>query len=301
MSQGSLQARRPTRVTRDYAPVTMRPAQALPLSSPAWHGAIGGLIENSEHGDLPARLVNALALLAPIEDAAVFVYPGRSRPMYLFDTFDSADAKKGVRNYVDNTYFVNPFYGACLNGLAEGVYRIRDLAPNIHLQSDCRKWYRICWRASEELGYVTESWPEGLQEVDICVRLDPETFVEFGVYRRLAAGGFSDDDIVRLQIALPVVGALLRRYWSVRHGGEARVRALDRRVVDAFANFGSSMLTDREREVVRMILRGHSSESIGCNLGISIGTVKTHRKNAYAKLDISSQSELMALFLESLE
>ena len=222
MSQGFLQARRPTRVTRDYAPVTMRPAQALPLSSPAWHGAIGGLIENSEHGDLPARLVNALALLAPIEDAAVFVYPGRSRPMYLFDTFDSADAKKGVRNYVDNTYFVNPFYGACLNGLAEGVYRIRDLAPNIHLQSDCRKWYRICWRASEELGYVTESWPEGLQEVDICVRLDPETFVEFGGLSTIGGGWFQR----RRHCAIANRGCPL---WAPCSAGTGRCATVGRR------------------------------------------------------------------------
>ena len=60
-------------------------------------------------------------------------------------------------------------------------------------------------------------------------------------------------------------------------------------------------LTDREREVVQLILRGHSSESIGFNLGISLGTVKTHRKNVYAKLAISSQSELLSRFLKSLQ
>ena len=46
-------------------------------------------------------------------------------------------------------------------------------------------------------------------------------------------------------------------------------------------------------------LRGHSSESIGFNLGISLGTVKTHRKNAYAKLGVTSQSELLSVFLEA--
>ena len=51
----------------------------------------------------------------------------------------------------------------------------------------------------------------------------------------------------------------------------------------------------------QLILRGHSSESICFNLGISLGTVKTHRKNAYAKLEISSQSELLSLFLHSLQ
>ena len=301
MRQGATQTTRRSCLARDHAPVTGRPERTSPLSSTAWHGAIGGLIENSERPDLPARLVDALATLAPIEDAAVFVYPGRSRPTHVFDTFDSAVARKGVHNYAASTYFVNPFYRACLNGLAEGVYRIRDLAPSIHFQSDYPERYRICWRASEEIGFVTENWPEGLQEIDICVRLGPEIFVELGIYRRLAAGGFSEEELERLRIARPVVSALFRRYWLARQNRETRCPTPERRVDDALVNFGRSVLTEREREVARMILRGHSSESIAFNLGISLGTVKTHRRNAYAKLDISSQSELMALFLEDLE
>ena len=35
-------------------------------------------------------------------------------------------------------------------------------------------------------------------------------------------------------------------------------------------------------------------------LGISIETVKLHRKHAYAKLDINSQAELFYLFMEAL-
>ena len=59
--------------------------------------------------------------------------------------------------------------------------------------------------------------------------------------------------------------------------------------------------TEREREITQLILRGHSSQSIAFNLGISLGTVKTHRKNAYAKLGISSQSELLSLFLRAFQ
>ena len=56
----------------------------------------------------------------------------------------------------------------------------------------------------------------------------------------------------------------------------------------------------QEAEVVRLILQGHSSLSISLKLDISMTTVKTHRKNAYAKLNISSQSELLARFLSGL-
>ncbi|MGL4490227.1 MAG: helix-turn-helix domain-containing protein, partial [Rhizobiaceae bacterium] len=42
--------------------------------------------------------------------------------------------------------------------------------------------------------------------------------------------------------------------------------------------------------------QGHSSESIGLQLGISTGTVKVHRRNIYRKLAITSQTQLFTLF-----
>jgi len=49
-----------------------------------------------------------------------------------------------------------------------------------------------------------------------------------------------------------------------------------------------------------MVLRGHSSESIGRLFQIATGTVKIHRKNSYAKLGISSQSELFSHLISCL-
>jgi DNA-binding CsgD family transcriptional regulator len=75
---------------------------------------------------------------------------------------------------------------------------------------------------------------------------------------------------------------------------------LNLQLTSAFENFGEGVLTRREREVVRMVLRGHSSNSIGRQFHITTGTVKIHRKNIYAKLGISSQSELFSLFISYL-
>ena len=75
---------------------------------------------------------------------------------------------------------------------------------------------------------------------------------------------------------------------------------LNLQVISAFENFGDGVLTRREREVVRMVLRGHSSNSIGRHFQIATGTVKIHRKNIYAKLGISSQSELFSHFISYL-
>ena len=62
----------------------------------------------------------------------------------------------------------------------------------------------------------------------------------------------------------------------------------------------SMHLTPRETQVVAQVLEGHSSDSIAKDLGISVGTVRIHRRNIYAKLQISSQQELFSIFLKKI-
>ncbi len=135
----------------------------------------------------------------------------------------------------------------------------------------------------------------------VAVTLADGVLAEISLSRPRRGGGFDDADVARLSAVAPVIGALLRKYWAEFGATSSHSSPPDSRVDDAFANFGKAVLTGREREVTQLILRGHSSESICVNLGISLGTVKTHRKNAYAKLAISSQSELLARFLQSLQ
>ena len=65
-------------------------------------------------------------------------------------------------------------------------------------------------------------------------------------------------------------------------------------------NFGSSTLTPRERQVVRLILRGYPSKSVARELDISTQTEQVHRKNIYQKLGVNSQSALLAYVFEHL-
>ena len=58
-------------------------------------------------------------------------------------------------------------------------------------------------------------------------------------------------------------------------------------------------LTERETQVINLVLHGHSTKTVAEKLSISMETVKLHRKHAYAKLEVSSQAELFYLFLDS--
>ena len=71
-------------------------------------------------------------------------------------------------------------------------------------------------------------------------------------------------------------------------------------VEKAFKTFGNDVLTEREIEIITLILQGHSSKSLANILGISPGTVKVHRNNIYTRLNISTQSQLFSKFLQHL-
>lgn len=66
-----------------------------------------------------------------------------------------------------------------------------------------------------------------------------------------------------------------------------------------FNNFSQKLLSDgisnRERDIIRLLVLNHSSKAIGDKLGISSNTVDTHRRNILKKLNISSTGELIGM------
>lgn len=57
-------------------------------------------------------------------------------------------------------------------------------------------------------------------------------------------------------------------------------------------------LTDREREIVRLLALGHTNTDVAQLVHLSVRTVETHRAHALAKLRISSRADLVAWALE---
>jgi LuxR family maltose regulon positive regulatory protein len=57
-------------------------------------------------------------------------------------------------------------------------------------------------------------------------------------------------------------------------------------------------LSEREQEVLRLIQQGYSNQDIAGKLVISLGTVKRHISNIYAKLGVSSRTQAIGLAKE---
>ena len=248
-------------------------------------------------GFLPV-LFTKLALLCPFEMAALFIYRDRSRPLCLYNSFKSEQARLGINNYLQYSYVLNPFYQAYLNDLEAGVYRIQELAPDAYYSSEHHSQFKASIADTEEIGYVTDDWPKQREEVSIAILLAGGAVAEMSLLRP-NSGGFKHADLETLRGLEPILGALMRNFWNDRESHQSQGTAS--RIDEAFENFGKPELTDRECKVVQLILRGHSTLSISLNLQVAITTIKTHRKNAYLKLNISTQSELLSIFINSLK
>jgi len=66
-----------------------------------------------------------------------------------------------------------------------------------------------------------------------------------------------------------------------------------RRVSSGEERASYQSLTDREREVVLLIGRGHTNQEIADILSLSINTVQSHRTHLMNKLNLHSRAELM--------
>lgn len=106
--------------------------------------------------------------------------------------------------------------------------------------------------------------------------------------------GYGPTDLAFLMRVLPLIFGLVVRHGQLSAMGRD-TGCLRRERMERLLHSYCAELTQRELEICAMIVTGHRAEAIGSLLGISPNTVATHRKNAYAKLKISSQTELFGI------
>lgn len=231
-----------------------------------------------------ASLAALLRVLVPANDIMVVVYRLGQPPELLHDQSAGSESGTNLALYLKGAYLLDPFYRAFADGVAPGCYRLKQLVPAAFRSSE---YYRLHYARTgilDEIGYLLEASGGMCVHLSIGVREQPAR-ISAAQHRRLMA--FE-----------PLFEELVRRHWAPH---DARMtRALNTQLDSALKFFGRDFLTEREIEVIQLLLRGHSTKSIAERLRISPETVKLHRKHSYAKLDVSSQAELFHLFIDAL-
>jgi len=278
----------------DAKSVSVRPKRTanVEAGSPAWLKSLGQSIDAIGTDSFPQTLVATLKLLTDFDYSVVFAYFQSEIPQCLFHTFSPEKQITFVDEYLKGSYLLDPFFKACERKVDAGLYRIGDVAPDRFYQSEYYRSYYIQTGLSEEIGY-TIYLPQGVAMV-------------ISLMRSGDSARFSAREFRLLQSVAPIVIGLARRHWQ--HVPEkfdlltAKDEVYDERslIENRVSTLLGKRITPRETQVVAQVLEGHSSDSIAKNLGISVGTVRIHRRNVYAKLQISSQQELFSIFFKSI-
>ena len=244
-----------------------------------------------------AELTNALesdrfvkALLAAVQRLVhadfvmVFGYQGADQPLMLGDTLDRERHGVIAEDYINGPYLLDPFYQLVEDGRREGCFRLHDIAPDRFRQSE---YYRTHYKRTgigEEIGFVFDAG-RGITGVA-------------SVARWTSSPALARDELDLLQAIEPAIRSLCARHWSrITRARLVPADAAGANAVAALEEFAGGVLSARERQIMTMILKGHSTQSLAHHLDISPGTVKIHRKNVYRKLNISTQAELFAAYL----
>jgi DNA-binding CsgD family transcriptional regulator len=245
---------------------------------------LAGLIPATGTRDFPALLVAMLKQLVRCDDATVIVYPGTDLPVIEYFEVPEGAPQSTLDVFVKGAFLLDPFYLAATRDRSFGVFRLRELAPKDFKSSDYYKsWYLNCGY-HDECGYLIPIGEDG--------------FINIALGKNQPRATFTKQELTVLQGIRPTVDTLCQQHWANARSKSPGVN-LRGQLHTALNSFGSSLLTDREAQVIKLVLHGHSTKTLAEKLSISMETVKLHRKHAYAKLEVSSQAELFYLFLDS--
>jgi DNA-binding CsgD family transcriptional regulator len=225
-----------------------------------------------------------------VDNLLVLAYRDGVRPEVLYHQAGRAEVFAELETtYVAGAYLLDPFHDLHLHRAPAGLYRLLDIAPDQFQRSRYFREYYRRTTITDELTYV--AYPVRGVSLNICLGRDATS-----------GTAFAAREVAVAQRIAPVVLALAERHWSrLRASGDGAEGDPTGALRRALAESHGIALSPRQAEVALMILRGHSSMSIGLRLGVSAQTVKVFRKQLYARCGISSQAELFALMMPLLK
>jgi DNA-binding NarL/FixJ family response regulator len=195
-----------------------------------------------------------------------------------------------------------------------------------------REGIRALLRQAGDIEVVGEA-ADGGEAIDVCARLDPDVVLmdiampglggleATGTILRnnprtrvLVLTQYEDREYIRQFLKLGVAGYVLKKTAGTELAGAIRSAHRGGLVLDPdvarialkevepdskpeLRDDPYATLTERERQVLKLVAEGHSNKEVAGILGISVKTAMSHREHLMEKLDVHSRTELVKFAL----
>jgi len=178
-------------------------------------------------------------------------------------------------------------------------------------------------KAYDDLELVGEA-RNGLEAVNLCHQKKPDVILmdlmmpemdgiaatrailaDHSEIKIIAMTSFEDEQLVQGVLAAGAISYLLKNVTSDELATAIRAASLGKSTLSPEAAGAlihatrptkqpSFDLTEREREVLNLVVQGHSNQQIADAMVISVATVKAHISSILSKLQVSSRAEAIA-------
>lgn len=134
-----------------------------------------------------------------------------------------------------------------------------------------------------------------------------KTHQRYPAVRFLVLTTYDSDEYISPALAAGAQGYLLKDVLpedlveavrSIMRGGAALEPGVAARVLERMQQSESDSLSNRERDVLRLLVAGASNKQIAARLALSENTIKTHLSNIFSKLNVQSRAEAVAVALQ---
>lgn len=233
-------------------------------------------------------LVAAISGQVRIDYPQIWLYHKDLPPRVLYHEIPKHAIASQIDEYLEGPYREDPFYNTSLHQPRAKIYRLARVTMGKLQESDYYRNYYADTGTCDEVVYVA--------------KLQAGNVINLSMMRLAEREPFSDQEYETLYLLAEPVSELLKSHTE--HNDFAATNliqpGIDHQIDLAFRTFGASLLSPREKDVLELMLRGYGTDISAERLNIAVETVRRHRKSIYRKLDVSSQTDLFSLFLNSL-
>ena len=251
-------------------------------------------------GAFSDNLYRLIDHLAPIDHYSIFAFPETGAPRSVAVAATQQQTESTARDladeYVDGAFSHDP--------------TIKDVRSRFNVYSRSALVRKVVPSGMNDSSYRRRFYEEPAISEELSIISQQEGVTYYAcLFRKASQPSFAPNEIDAIQFYSGLIIKAVHRQAELFGSRDPNLKpdqtALavakrDRLLAQVRTNLlAEAGLSPREADVCAHIALGFTIVAIGLKLNISINTVATHRKRAYAKLGICSQNELFARYISS--